>query len=274
MPELPEVETVRRVLEVQLQGRTVTGVLLNRSQVIAHPDGEAFCSRLTGETVAKVGRRGKFLQLAMESGRVLVIHLGMTGALMVLPPKAAVEKHTHVIFSLEGGEQLRFRDPRRFGRLWLLEPGEEDSWTGIPALGPEPLDPGFGGEELRGRCGTSARAIKGCLMNQKVVAGIGNIYSDEILFRARILPHRPACSLQEEEWNRLGRTIPACLSFFVEKNRVTPEQYREDRGEDYRNTPFLLVYGHGGEPCPVCGTPLQKRTIAGRSSVFCPRCQS
>lgn len=272
MPELPEVETVRTVLEGQITEQTIVEVAVRRN-VIAHPDVEAFRSGLTGQRIRAVGRRGKFLQLFMESGHTVVIHLRMTGCLMVFPAREEPEQHTHVVFRFADGQELHYRDPRRFGRLWLLNPGEEDIWTGMARLGPEPFDPGLTAERLMLRCGKRKRTIRDCLLDQSIVAGIGNIYSGEILFRARIHPARPARTLTAEEWDRLARTIPECLSFFIEKNRVTPEEYRESRGEDYRNTPFLQVYGHGGGPCPVCGAPLRKQTIGGRSSVFCGRCQ-
>ena len=164
-------------------------------------------------------------------------------------------------------------DTRRFGRFWLLRQGETDTYTGIEKLGAEPFDLGFSGEYLSTRLGKRKKAIKECLLDQSVVAGIGNIYSDEILFAAHIRPARPANTLTKEEWTRLARMIPERLAYFIEKNAITPEEYLETKGQDYRNTPFLQVYGHGGELCPVCGETLCRTVIGGRSSVYCPACQ-
>ena len=140
-------------------------------------------------------------------------------------------------------------------------------------MGLEPFDQKFGAEYLQDKLGRRKKAIKECLLDQSVIAGIGNIYSDEILFRAKIRPARPANSLTEEEWQRLAAEIPKCLSYFIEKNRISPEEYLQGKGQDYRNTPFLQVYGHGGEPCQNCGTTLVRTVISGRSSVYCPACQ-
>lgn len=140
-------------------------------------------------------------------------------------------------------------------------------------LGAEPFGPVFSREYLSTCLGKRKKAIKECLPDQNVIAGIGNIYSDEILFAACIHPKRPANTLTKEEWNRLASVIPERLTFFVEKNKTTPEEYLETKGRDYRNTPFLRVYGHGGESCPVCGKILCRSVIGGRSSVYCPACQ-
>ena len=140
-------------------------------------------------------------------------------------------------------------------------------------LGREPFDSSFSGEYLSARLEKRKKAIKECLLDQSVLAGIGNIYADEILFAARIHPARPANTLTAEEWNRLASVIPERLAFFIEKNEATPEEYLESKGRDYRNTPFLQVYGHGGESCPVCGEILCRTVIGGRSSVHCPVCQ-
>ena len=209
----------------------------------------------------------------MESGDRIILHLRMTGCLVVTPADYPEEKHTHLVFHLSGGKELCFSDTRRFGRFWLLRKGEADRYSGIEKLGAEPFDPGFSGEYLSARLGKRKKAIKECLLDQSVIAGIGNIYSDEILFAARVHPARPANTLTTEEWNRLASVIPERLAFFIEKNKITPEEYLETKGQDYRNTPFLRVYGHGGDPCPICGETLYRSVIGGRSSVYCPACQ-
>lgn len=198
----------------------------------------------------------------------------MTGCLLVTPPDYPMEKHTHIIMQLNSKTELRFSDTRRFGRFWLIQSGEEDTYSGIGKLGLEPFDENLTAEYLQSKFGKRKKAIKECLLDQSVVAGIGNIYSDEILFRAEICPDRSAGSLTAEEWQRLAAEIPACLSYFTLKNHITPEDYLQTKGQDYRNTPFLQVYGHNDEPCPRCGEALIRTVIGGRSSVYCPHCQS
>ena len=273
MPELPEVESVRVALEAPLRGRRIEGVRLPDERCAAYPAAEAFCDSLRGREFSALGRRGKFLYATLDDGGKLVVHLRMTGRLLLAEAGEASAAHTRAAFLLDDGRELRFVDARRFGRLWLLRPGEEDTYTGMAGLGPEPDDPALNAAYLRGACGKSRRAVKACLLDQSVVAGIGNIYSDEILHVARIRPDRPACSLSAEEWERLAEYIPRVVRFFTEKNLVTFEEYRQSAGLEYRNTPWLRVYGHAGEACDICGTALERRVIGGRSSVFCPNCQ-
>lgn len=273
MPELPEVETIRRVLEPQIKDSTITAVTVNRPEVIDHPTAEEFCQALTGQTIDTMTRRGKFLSVLLNSGDYFVLHLRMTGCLLFTPAEYPVEKHTHIVFHLSSGDELRFSDTRRFGRFWLFRKGESDTYSGIDKLGLEPFDNGLTADYLQQHFDKRKKAIKGCLLDQSVIAGIGNIYSDEILFAAKIHPARPANSLTEAEWECLAAVIPERLTYFIEKNALTPEEYLEGKGQDYRNTPFLQVYGHGGEPCPICGTALCRMTIGGRNGVFCPACQ-
>lgn len=187
MPELPEVEAVKRVLEPQIQGLTVKNVIVNRSEVIAHPGADEFCRRLTGKSFSGMARRGKFLLICLEGGYRLVIHLRMTGCLLCTPTDLPVEKHTHLIFRLSNGKELRFSDTRRFGRIWLLENDETDIYSGIEKLGLEPFAPDFSTDYLITRLGKRKKAIKECLLEQSVIAGIGNIYSDEILLQRSLI---------------------------------------------------------------------------------------
>ena len=273
MPEMPEVETVRRVLEPQIRGLTMEHVIANRPEVIAYPDGGEFCKRLAGQIVSGMGRRGKFLLILMDSGDRLVIHLRMTGCLLLTPMGWPEEKHTHLVFQMDNGKELRFSDPRRFGRVWLLREGETDLYSGIEKLGLEPLAPDFSAEYLIACFGKRKKTVKECLLDQSGIAGIGNIYSDEILFAAGIHPARRANCLIREEWERLAAVIPQQLSYFVEKNETTPEEYLKTRGQEYRNTPFLRVYGREGRSCLICGSALCRVTLGGRSSTYCPNCQ-
>lgn len=273
MPELPEIETIKSVIEPQIKGLTIEKITVNRPEVIAQPSSAEFCKAVTGQAISSMARRGKFLIIHLTNESRIILHLRMTGCLLVTPRDYPMEKHTHIVMRLKNETELRFSDTRRFGRFWLIQNGEEDIYSGISKLGLEPLSAECNAEYLQSRFGKRKKAIKECLLDQSVIAGIGNIYSDEILFRARISPVRPANSLAAEEWLCLAAEIPECLSYFIEKNRITPENYLQTKGQDYRNTPFLQVYGHNGEPCPNCGNTLCRTVIGGRSSVYCPDCQ-
>lgn len=273
MPELPEVETVKRVLEPQLRGLRIEKATVRRPEVTAYPDAEEFCRRLTGQTISHMTRRGKFLMIHLDSNDRVILHLRMTGCLLLTPGDFPEEKHTHILFGLSNGSELRFSDTRRFGRFWLVGEGVDDTYSGVHKLGIEPFDKSLTAEYLSARFQKSRKAIKECLLDQSVVAGIGNIYSDEILFTAGIYPARPACALKYDEWERLAERIPERLLFFIEKNEITAEEYLKTKGQDYQNTPFLQVYGQKGRPCPKCKTTLCRIVVGGRGSVYCPKCQ-
>ena len=273
MPELPEVETIHRVTQPQIQGSTIENIDIRRPEVIARPEAAEFRRRLIGQTFSGMSRRGKFLIFHLADDSRLLLHLRMTGCLLVTPPDLPEEKHTHVVFRLDNGHELRFSDLRRFGRFWLFGSNEEDTVSGISKLGLEPFDKALTAEYLQNAFGSRRKAIKECLMEQGIIAGIGNIYSDELLFSAGVLPSRPANSLSKAEWERLALLIPEKMSYFVEKNSISFEDFLLTKGQDYRNTPFLQVYGHAGEHCPICGHALCRLKIGGRSSVFCPCCQ-
>ncbi|MCI8639297.1 MAG: bifunctional DNA-formamidopyrimidine glycosylase/DNA-(apurinic or apyrimidinic site) lyase [Coprococcus sp.] len=273
MPELPEVETIKRVIEPQIQGLVIENVTVKRPEVMAYPAADEFCRRLTRQTISHMTRRGKFLTIQLNSDDRMILHLRMTGCLLLTPADYPEEKHTHVIFSLNNGKELRFSDTRRFGRFWLIKKDEADTYSGIHKLGTEALDKLLTAEYLNTHFGKRKKAVKECLLDQSAIAGIGNIYSDEILFTAGIYPARPANSLKMEEWERLAAVIPERLSYFIEMNRITPEEYLETKGQDYRNTPFLQVYGQKGRPCPKCGEMLCRIVVGGRGSVYCPVCQ-
>lgn len=272
MPELPEIETMRRAIRPGVMGRRITAVEVRQPKVVADLDATEFANRLLGRTFADLTRRGKAMVAWMDDGQRMVMRMGMTGCVVVAPHDHPEDRHTHIVVSLDDGDELRFSDMRRFGRFWLFRADDEDT-SGIRELGPEPDDPALTAEYLEKRLGGCHRAIKTCLLDQSVVAGIGNIYSDEILFAARIHPARAADTLSAEEWGRLAAAIPERLAYFIEKNAISAEDYLATKGQEYRNTPYLQVYGHEGDPCPACGATLRRMVIGGRSSVFCPRCQ-
>ena len=200
MPELPEVETIKRIVCPQLAGRTIETTEVRNAQVIAYPESKCFSKALSGQIISNMSRRGKFLTIQLENGDKLSLHLRMTGQLTVVPESEPVEKHTHLIFHLSGGSQLRYIDTHRFGRFWLLRKGEADTVTGQNKLGLEPTDPAITGEYLKTLLGKRKKTVKEMLLDQAVIAGIGNIYSDEILFAAKIYPGTACRILNEYDW--------------------------------------------------------------------------
>lgn len=274
MPELPEVETIKRVIEPQIQGLVIKKVTVRRPEVLAYPDADTFCKTLTGQVISEMARRGKFLMILLTDGDRIILHLRMTGGLLLTPSDYPEEKHTHIVFSLNNGMELRFSDMRRFGRFWLIQKDEADTYSGTHKLGIEPLTEAVTFEYLHTHFGKRKKTVKECLLDQSVIAGIGNIYSDEILFTAKIHPARAASSLSEKEWKTLAAVIPERISYYIETNKISAEEYLQTKGRDYRNTPFLQVYGQAGKPCPKCGETLCRMVIGGRSSVYCPVCQT
>lgn len=273
MPELPEVQTVIDVLEPQIRGMTISNIIVNKPQVIAYPTAEEFCDRLTGQKIFNMSRRGKFITAHLASGDQIILHLRMTGCLLAMPAECSIAKHTHIIFELENNLQLRFIDTRRFGRFWMIKKGENDKVSGINKLGIEPFDKKLTDAYLQRILSNKKKTIKECLLDQSLIAGIGNIYSDEILFRAKINPARKANSLSHDELKRLAVEIPRTLKYYIEKNNITPEDYLAKEGRGYNNSSFLNVYGRDGNSCTVCGETLCRRVIGGRGSVYCQNCQ-
>lgn len=273
MPELPEVETVRRILEPQLAGKTITEVNIRNPQIIAHPSSDVFISSVSGKTIKCLERRGKFLIIYMTDGNKLVIHLRMTGQILVVPPGMEEEKHTHAVFSLSDGNQIRYTDVRRFGRFWFLKNGEEDTFTGMDKLGPEPFDNCLTADYLINKLNGKNKPIKAGILDQSVVAGIGNIYADEILYHAGIFPEKKCCDLTGDEWSVLAEEIPKIMNWGITTNKITPDEYLRGKGKEYRNTPYLRAYGHTGQECSVCGNIFEHIVIGGRSSCYCPGCQ-
>lgn len=270
MPELPEVEAVRRALLPELAGRTILRVSIRREDVIAWPDPADFAAALQGRQIGNLDRRGKYLGFPLAGGARLWLHLRMTGRLSLVPPELPLPDHTHVILSLDDGRDLRFYDQRRFGRLWAFAPGEKDEVTGISRLGEEPFD--FTGPKLSALFAGRRRAVKSALLDQHLVAGLGNIYADEILFRAGICPLRPAGELTGAELDRLAEVMGPTLE---EATARGVNCSRQLFGEPLpsRQPEGWMVYGRKEKRCKVCGTPLEGVRIGGRSSVFCPRCQ-
>ena len=276
MPELPEVETVKNVLEPQLKGCCIEDIELKDTKVAAYPEPDQFIKRLKKKKILSIKRRGKFLIINLTENIQMIVHFRMTGTLLVASSEEMFrwERIRFFLKTPSGKKQvMSFADQRRFGRLWVFKREEDTALCGINKLGIEPFSKDLTGEYLQDKLGRRNTAIKSGLLDQGVVAGLGNIYSDELLYICGIRPDRRCCSLKKTEWECLAGKMPQLLRFMIEKNRITAEAYLEGRGMTYRNTPYLNVYGHEGESCPRCGTVLKKMKINGRTSVYCPLCQ-
>lgn len=267
MPELPEVENYRRDLQEALVGRRFTGVSVTWPRQIATPDVETFVSRLPGQTVQAVERRGKFLIFRLAQD-VLLIHLRMSGRLLLVPVDTPSDPHVHVRFRLDQVDELRFRDPRKFGRLYLVD----DPQRVVGKLGPEPLAEDFTPQRFAMMLAGRRGRIKPLLLNQAFLAGLGNIYTDEALYLARVHPLRAANTLTQEEVKRLHAAIRATLQRAIDQRGTSFDPaYRDLWGDPgvYRR----VVYGRAGEPCPRCETPIQRIVVGQRGTYVCPVCQ-
>ncbi len=273
MPELPEVETIRRDLEVFIQGKVIKDIRLFYDGFIKYPGRDEFVANLTGKEVLGTGRRGKYLFLHLSEDFSLVIHLRMTGRILYYPHGAPVVKHTHGVFLFAGGGELHFHDVRKFGTMWLISPQTLSCIAGLKILGPEPLEAEFSVEGFYRLCQKTRSKIKSVLLSQKAAAGIGNIYADEALFRAGLNPERPADSLNEMEVEKLWAGIRGVLQEGLEARGTSMRDYLDARGSSGSFQDFLRVYGHKGKPCPCCGCTIERKKIAGRSSHYCPACQ-
>lgn len=274
MPELPEVETIRRSLEPNLVDKKIIKVQVNMAKLIKEPsDIETFIDNLEGSRFRKVRRRGKYLLFYLDRPYVLVIHLRMTGQLLLLKTTDIIEKHTHLIFNLDNGVDLRFHDVRQFGLIYLVPEDKLNLINGIRTMGPEPLD-----EDFTLRCfldsikGKKQRA-KAFLLDQRCVAGIGNIYADEILFKAGIHPEEGINNLSPDKLEALWSAIKDRLKAGVESRGTSIKDYVDGFGSKGSFQKQLKVYGKAGEPCVQCKNKLVGAKIAGRSTVFCPHCQ-
>lgn len=273
MPELPEVETVRRTLEQLVIEKTIKDVEIYWPKIIKAPEPvEQFSDALIGQTIHEIGRRGKFLIFQLDDYS-LVSHLRMEGKYAVYPESEPRDKHTHVVFTFTDGYQLRYRDVRKFGTMHLFKKGEEVSNMPLLHLGPEPLSDEFTLADLSMKLAKTNRKIKSVLLDQTVVVGIGNIYVDESLFRAGIHPERMASSLTLDEITRIHGEVKLTLAEAVEKGGSTIRSYVNSQGQIGMFQLELFVYGRKGEPCKRCGTPLEKLVVGGRGTHICPVCQ-
>lgn len=273
MPELPEVETVRRSLEALLIGKTIRDVTVNLPRLIRTPDdAEQFKLMLKGLKIERVGRRGKFLLLELGD-YTLVSHLRMEGRFGVYSPDDPVEKHTHVIFHFTDGTELRYRDVRQFGTFDLLPKGDYSKIPGLRKIGPEPLEEDFTPKVLQERLKNRTGKIKALLLDQNLVAGIGNIYADEALFEAGIHPETIGQDLSHSQIEKLHQAIVNVLALSVKLGGSSVKSYVNGFGKTGEFQFHLKVYGKDKQPCPNCGTPLEKIRVGGRGTHFCAKCQ-
>lgn len=279
MPELPEVESVRRGIVRAKIRAPVSSVWRSRFDLRVGKNwrrGQERLQILIGATPGRVRRRGKYLLWHMDGADaqlVLLIHLGMSGRCGVSRPERERVAHTHLVLGFDDGRELRFVDPRRFGGLRAGTVAEIYERDPIASLGPEPLARGFGGPTLERALGHSSRALRDALLDQRAVAGVGNIYAVEACFDAGLHPLLPARRLAPSAWQRLADSLQAALRRGVDNGGTTLKDFRNVTGAVGRNQDDLRVYGRAGEPCPTCATPLVAFAHQGRSGVFCKRCQ-
>jgi formamidopyrimidine-DNA glycosylase len=269
MPELPEVETIARGLARRISGDVIESVWLGSKPEPLKSSAAEIAAALQAKRIFTVRRAGKHIVFDLESARGAtapaqwIVHLGMTGSLLVCEPGSELEKHTHAVLQLASGRELRFVDPRRFGRLSVIEKFE--------APGAEPLQVAF--EDFATLFHKRKTPIKSALLNQNLLSGVGNIYADEALFRAGIRPRRRAASLTRDELRRLHAALKRVLQEAIKLGGSSVSDYVDADGEEGFFQLKHRVYGREGEPCLVCKTPIKRIVIAGRSSHYCPRCQ-
>lgn len=270
MPELPEVETTRRGIEPYLVGRKVKKVVV-REPRLRWPVPASLNDVLNGQCLEAVQRRGKYLLLCTTVGTV-IIHLGMSGSLRLVSSESLIQRHDHVDICLMGGLVLRMRDPRRFGAiLWTTDPPELHPRLAL--LGPEPLSDAFNGKYLS-ICARARRcSVKALLMNGRIVVGVGNIYASEALFRAGIDPRRASNRIAAARLSQLAVHVHEVLLEAIDAGGTTLRDFMHEDGRPGYFSMHLNVYGRAGQPCPVCGSPIQSIVIAQRNSFFCPDCQ-
>ncbi len=272
MPEMPEVETIRQELEEKVKGKKILSVEIYLSKPLKNLDAEDFKKKVEGNTIKDIKRRAKLLILELSNSQNLLIHLKLTGRLLYVSPHEPIEKHTHIIFNLDNGYQLRFWDLRQFGYIKLVPGSKLDEIPELREFGPEAY--GMTLEDFKKLLATKKTGkIKPLLMDQNFISGIGNIYADEALFYAKVQPTRNVNTLSEEEINQLHRGIQEVLTAALSKRGSSVDAYVDIYGKPGEFVPYLKVYGRTGQPCYRCQTPIKRIKLGGRSAHFCPNCQ-
>ena len=295
MPELPEVETVARELEPRIAGATITGATVHWARTIRHPQPpERFAAEIEGARIRRVTRRAKTVLIHLDDGRVMTVALRMTGALLVVAPETPQDPYARVVFSLADGREMRYRDVRKFGRIGLWPGGGLRSVGAgrgarskkvaegakryrigevFSGHGPEPLAGTFTRQRFAERLSRRSAKLKTLLLDQSFIAGVGNIYADEALWRARLHPLRPADTLTEAEVARLHRSIRQVLRQGIANRGSSLNDYVAPDGSEGQNAERLAVYRRTDQPCYRCGRPIRRIVVGQRSTHFCPRCQ-
>ncbi len=273
MPELPEVETVKRTLLANITGKKISKVSLYYQGNIRRPKPEIFCQMLTNKIFKDIQRRGKFLIFYLSGRLVLIVHLRMTGQLVYLNSVEPLEKHTHLVFSLQNGMDLRYLDIRKFGTFDLLAEEELKSFKSLQQLGLEPLSPNFSLQKFKEAFMGRSKSVKALLLDQTIVAGIGNIYADEILYKVGFHPEMITRDLTGLDFEDLHKGIVDILELGVQYRGTTFRNYVDGEGKHGQFQDFLNVYGRKGEPCFRCGAEIRKIKVAGRGTYYCPGCQ-
>lgn len=273
MPELPEVETIRRTLEYLVLEKEIKDVIVHWPKIIQHPDDiEYFKQLLTGETIRSLRRRGKFLLFYLDH-YVLVSHLRMEGKYRVVPESEPIDKHTHVIFQFTDGTELRYNDVRKFGTMHVFPIGEELKVQPLIKLGPDPFDENYTLDYVKEKLKRTTRNIKATLLDQSIIAGLGNIYVDEVLFLSQIHPEKCANELTDEEIKTIWENVRLVIEKAVEKGGTTIRSYVNGEGEMGMFQQELYVYAQDKKPCKHCGTEIVKLRVAGRGTHICSKCQ-
>ncbi len=276
MPELPEVESLRRLLARSIAGRTIGSARIDEPR-LRRTVASDFRSAVAGRTIEGLRRRAKYLIVDLSGGSSMLVHLGMSGSLTRRDARFAPGKfdsrHDHVCFQLDDDSALVYNDPRRFGLLKLVPREELDSTAELKAIGPEPIGEGFNAAYLMDKARGRRAAIKTVLMDQRVVAGIGNIYAVEILFRAGVRPTRRAGRLTRLEAEKIVGATPAILREAIDSRGTTFRSYRDSQGRPGKFANRLKVYGRAGEPCYACSTTIRNAIVGQRASFYCPQCQ-
>jgi formamidopyrimidine-DNA glycosylase len=275
MPELPEVETIVRKLRLRAVGQRIAGVQVRWPRSVAVPSVERFIGELVGREIQAIERRGKYVVISLFPTKYLLVHLRMTGRLIYAladsqPHPLEADPHTHVVLTFASHDKLYFRDTRKFGRLSLVD----DPCEVVAGLGIEPLGADFTNEALGLLLGRRRRPLKVALLDQNMLAGLGNIYADESLWLARLSPCRTSDTLAAEEVDRLHKAIGQVLACALEHHGTTLRDYRDPDNQAGANVSCLEAYGRTGEPCSRCGTPIERIIVAQRSTHYCPHCQA
>lgn len=273
MPELPEVETIKRTLETLVLNKTIKKTTIHWPKIIQSPDDTAhFKQLLDGELIESMSRKGKFLLFYMKE-YVLVSHLRMEGKYRVASDSEPIDKHTHVIFHFTDGTELRYNDVRKFGTMHLLPIGKEFTVKPLNKLGPDPFEAAYELDYFQSRLSKTSRYIKAALLDQNVIAGLGNIYVDEVLFLSGVHPEKRANTLSENEIVNIFKHTRQVLEKAVYQGGTTIRSYVDGQGEMGMFQQSLFVYGQVEEPCKHCGESILKLKVAGRGTHICPACQ-